>query len=324
MIVQHVKFDSLTFLAICHEMAEKDWISRYFAPLATPGARNMRDDAGLLETGHSWQIATTDALVEGVHVLEGHSAASFAKKLVRVNVSDLLAKGARPIEGLLTLGWPRSRSTADLEQFADALKDECERWPIGLVGGDTVSSPVLFGSLMLVGGPCFEGAEPVWQNGAREGDVILLTGRIGGCIGLEDAAAGRKTPAAAHYYEPDLPGAESSALISRLASASTDVSDGLLADLSGLLERSGCGGAVRLEDVRLWRESQRLEEILYQCSGGDDYQIVCTASVEDAQLLMKSGIFYAIGDVTSGPGLSLNHRGERVNLPETLGFEHGR
>ena len=148
-------------------MAEKDWISRYFAPISTLGARKMQDDVGLLDTCEIWQIATTDALVEGVHFLSSQSIASVAKKLVRVNVSDVLAKGARPSEALLTLGWPKTRGEADLAVFAEALAAECQSWNIGLVGGDTVTSPVFFASLTLLGNAIDEDRAPVWQNGAK-------------------------------------------------------------------------------------------------------------------------------------------------------------
>ena len=305
------------------KMAEKDWISRYFAPIATSGARNMQDDAGLLKSSEAWQIATTDALVEGVHFLPDQSIESVARKLVRVNVSDVLAKGAHPIEALLTLGWSEARSESELAAFAGALKDACEDWNIGLVGGDTVTSPVFFVSLTLLAGPLSDRAEPVWQSGAQIGDSILLTGKIGGKIGLEDAREGRFTPAARHYLEPSLPPLESAALLSRHANAATDVSDGLLGDLSGLLRRSSCGGELRLDAIRLWRESGDVAEVLSQCTGGDDYQIVCTAAPDDAKPLIESGIFYQIGRVVAGGDLTLSFHGKPVNLPETLGFEHG-
>lgn len=305
-------------------MAEKDWISRYFAPIATPGAREMKDDAGLLMPADGWQIATTDALVEGVHFLTNQSLSSVAKKLVRVNVSDLLAKGAVPREALLTLGWPSVRSEGELAEFAGALSEECKDWQIGLVGGDTVSSPNLVLSLTMIGGASFQDAEPVWQTGAKPNDVILLTGRIGGNVGLKDAREGKDTPAAQHYLEPQLPPAESAELISRFASASTDVSDGVFSDFSNLLENSGVGGSLNLEDIRLWGETGDISNILTQCTSGDDYQIICTARPENSKALIKSGIFYPIGYVKPQSGLSLTFRGEDVNLPETLGFEHGR
>ena len=305
-------------------MAEKDWISRYFAPLATAGARKLQDDAGLLGCENGWLIATTDAMVEGVHFLTGQDARSVGKKLVRVNVSDVLAKGAKPFEALLTIGWPDGRSEADLAAFATGFREELLHWNIGLVGGDTVSSPIFFVSLTLTGSAAVAGSSPVWMKGAMSGEIILLTGKIGGSAGLADARAGRATPAADHYLVPDIPPLQAARLISQHASAATDVSDGLLEDLSQILSRSERGGRVDLEKVRLWGDTSPIEDVLGQCTGGDDYQIVCTADPVSAESLVKSGLFYAIGRVLPEPGLQLCWKGEGVNLPETLGFEHGR
>lgn len=304
-------------------MAEKDWISRYFAPLATPGARKMTDDVGLLETSESWSIVTTDTLVEGVHFLPGRSLAEFACKLVRVNISDILAKGAKPTEALLNLGWPDERAERELADFAGALAQELDIWGIGLVGGDTVSSPNLFATMTLFGCPSFNRAKPVWQDGAVPGDIILVSGRIGGCVGLEDIQLGRETEAGRHFLVPKLPLSESARLISSCASAATDISDGLFADLQQMLSVSGVGGEVSLNSIRYWRESGDAEQLIKQCTGGDDYQIVCTAAPDKAKTLIKSEIFYPIGEVTADRGLSAKFNGTLVNLPETLGFEHG-
>ena len=154
-------------------------------------------------------------------------------------------------------------------------------------------------------------------------DFILVTGKIGGNIGLEDAKQGLATDAARHYLEPILPSRRISKLLSLYANAATDVSDGLLADLSDILRRSSRGGHLILDNIRLWRESSNLSDILAQCTGGDDYQIVCTASPKNAKLLIESELFYHIGHVVEDAQLTLIYQGARVNLPETLGFEHG-
>ena len=323
MFAHLIRFNSKVICAVWFQMAEKDWISKYFTPLATSGARNMNDDAGMLAEPKVWQIATTDALVEEVHFLKSQPIASVAEKLVRVNVSDLLAKGAKPVEGLLTLGWPDNRSEEELAEFAAALAADLLRYGIGLVGGDTVMSPTLFASLTLLGGPPVKNGQPVWQQGAQIGDEVLLTGRIGGCVGLNDALSGRSTPARSHYFSPELPPPESAELISRFASASTDVSDGLFADLLGILKQSNCGAEINLEAVRVWRETENRHDLVKQCTGGDDYQIVCTAEPEKAKSLVESEIFYPIGKITATPNLVVRHQGDIINLPETLGFEHG-
>lgn len=316
-------FDTRQFSTLFPFMAEKDWISRYFAPLATAGARNMNDDVGLLRASIAWQVVTTDALVEGVHFLKDQSLGAAARKLVRVNVSDLLAKGALPAEATLTLGWPRQKSEDDLREFAKGLSQELEAWNIGLVGGDTVLSPTLFMSLNMIGHPAVEERDPIWQDGSEPGHKILVTGKIGGNIGLADAIAGRDTSAAAHYFEPQIPSAESAKFVARYASASTDISDGLLVDLSQVLDASGVGAQISIDRVPFWRESSLVRELLDQCVGGDDYQIVCTAEPINAVLLIETGLFVEIGDVTTQRGLCLSHNNKNINLPETLGFEHG-
>ncbi|MCA8905409.1 MAG: thiamine-phosphate kinase, partial [Hyphomonas sp.] len=134
-------------------MAERVWIAKYFAPAAvSPGAAGLLDDVAELATGSDARIVTTDALIEAVHFLRSDPPETVARKLVRVNVSDILAKGARPSEALLTLAWPQGRDEAELARFAEALTDELEHWNIQLLGGDTTSSPGgLFLSLTLTG-----------------------------------------------------------------------------------------------------------------------------------------------------------------------------
>ena len=106
-------------------MAEKDWIRRYFAPIASsPGAARLTDDTAQLSPATGPVVITTDAMVEGVHFLAGDPIGTIARKLVRVNVSDILASGAEPAEALLTLGWPSGRTEAELASFAAALGDE--------------------------------------------------------------------------------------------------------------------------------------------------------------------------------------------------------
>ena len=120
-------------------VGERDWISRYFAPLATAqGADALRDDVAELSMGDGRLIATVDALVEGVHFFPDDPVESVARKLVRTNVSDIIAKGARPLEALLTLGWPHGRPEEDLARFAGALGTELTDWGARLVVHDCV------------------------------------------------------------------------------------------------------------------------------------------------------------------------------------------
>src|SRR5262245_54079007 len=157
-------------------MDEFDLIRTYFAPLAaSPGADGLRDDVAEVAPG---LIATKDAIVEGIHFLPDDPIGTVAQKLVRVNVSDIIAKGGKPDAALLALVWPTSRPVAEISDFARALGADLARWGAHLVGGDTTSTdgPLTL-TLTLLGK--VGGSGPVRRSGARAGDDIWVTGVIG-------------------------------------------------------------------------------------------------------------------------------------------------
>ena len=309
-------------------MAEKDWIRRYFAPLArSTGAAGLTDDVAELSRGASRLVATTDAMVEGVHFFPDDPIETVAKKLVRVNVSDILSAGARPREALLTLGWPPSgRTEDDLAAFATSLDKELAAWGIDLIGGDTVTSPGgLFLSLTLTGG-CI-GAAPVRRSGADAGDDIWVTGEIGAARrGFLWKTEGQGE---AHWLDhlraPRLPPLESADLLAHQASAAMDVSDGLLGDLAALAAASGLAAEIALDSVPFAGGAATLDEALDLASWGDDYQLLFAARPEKAATIAGSGLALTrIGALREGAGLAATYNGQPVNLPERLAFEHAR
>ena len=162
---------------------EDDLIARYFRPLATaPGALGLIDDAALLASSSDDLVLTTDAVVEGVHFLPDDPPDAVARKALRVNLSDLAAKGATPAGFLLTLAL-REVKEAWLAPFARALGEDAAAFGCPLLGGDTVSTP----GPAMVSVTAF-GRVPagrmVRRAGARAGDRIAVTGTIG------DAALG--------------------------------------------------------------------------------------------------------------------------------------
>lgn len=314
-------------------MAEFDWIAKYFAPLATrAGAAGLVDDVAAL-SGRA-AIVTVDALVEDVHFLSDDPMDTVARKLVRVNVSDLIAKGARPDEALLTLGWPSGREEAELAAFAKAFGEELAAWGVSLIGGDTVASPQgLFLSLTMTGVPTTERA-PIRRSGAQVGDEIWLTGEhiIGASFqGLQDRIRGVSSVASGIYQLPPIPALAFADIIAKYASACMDVSDGLLADLQKLLAASGCGATVELSDVSIhhpdWREDESVSEVLDACTGGDDYQCLFTVPPSASRAMwdaMKSANLYTykIGRIGGEAGLRLTWYDAPVPLPQKTGFEH--
>jgi thiamine-monophosphate kinase len=314
-------------------MAEKNWIARYLAPLAQgAGAAGLRDDVAQLGVSDPVAI-TTDAMVEGVHFLGTDPVDTVARKLVRTNVSDLLASGAEPAEALLVLGWPKGRGEAEIAAFAAALGDELAVWGAQLIGGDTVTSPGgLFLSLTLTG-RCLN-AGPVRRSGAKAGDCVWLTGTIGSAArAWQDHSRGIRSPfpgssGADAYRLPVLPPLATAKLVADHASAAMDVSDGLLIDAKALAEASGVAMEMDLGAVRFAGGEMDLAEMLKLATWGDDYQTLFTAPENNSKLISReaqnSGIeITCIGKIVAGSGLSLERGGRNVNLPETLGFEHG-
>ncbi|MBY9067056.1 thiamine-phosphate kinase [Hyphomonas sp. WL0036] len=308
-------------------MAEKDWIRRYFAPLAkAPGAAGLTDDTAELSKGYGPLIATVDAMVEGVHFFSDDPVETVARKLVRVNVSDILASGAVPKEALLTLGWPRQgREEEQIATFADSLGAELDRWGTHLAGGDTVSVPSgLFLSLTLTG-ECL-GASPVRRGGGRAGDDVWVTGEVGaarrGYLWKTEGQGEARWLSA--LREPILPPIEAARLISERANAAMDVSDGLLGDLASLAGASGLGAEIDLSAVPFAGGAASLAEAIDLSSWGDDYQLLFSAPPEAAAFIGDSGLKVTrIGRLLPAPGLVASYCGKLVNLPETIAFEHG-
>src|ERR1700716_4069223 len=211
-------------------------ISRYFRPLATdPGAFDLGDDAAILKAHGDDTVVTTDAIVEGVHFLPDDPPDTIARKALRVNLSDLAAKGATPAGFVLTLAL-RAPDDAWLAPFARGLGSDAGLFGCPLLGGDTVSTP---GPLMI-SIAAFGRVAPgkmVQRSGAKPGDRVVVTGTIGdAALGLDilrggaaavvladDAAA--KAMLIGRYRVPQ-PRTALARVVREQASAAMDVSDG--------------------------------------------------------------------------------------------------
>src|SRR6202165_2001274 len=216
---------------------EDSLIARYFRPLATdPGAFNLVDDAAILKASGDDIVVTTDAIVEGVHFLSDDPPDTVARKALRVNLSDLAAKGATPAGFVLTLAL-RAADDAWLTLFARGLGEDAGLFGCPLLGGDTVSTP----GPVMVSITAFGRVPPgkmVHRSGAKPGDRVMVTGTIGdGALGLDilrggaaasaladDAAA--KAMLVGRYRVPQPRNALAKAVRDH-ASAAMDVSDGL-------------------------------------------------------------------------------------------------
>src|SRR3981081_188049 len=269
---------------------EDSLIARYFKPLATdPGAFNLVDDAAILKATGEDIVVTTDAIVEGVHFLSDDPPDAIARKALRVNLSDLAAKGATPAGFVLTLAL-RNADDAWLTSFARGLGKDAGLFGCPLLGGDTVSTPgPLMVSITAFGR--VPSGKMVHRGGAKPGDRVVVTGTIGdAALGLDilkegpvaavladDAAA--KEMLIGRYRVPQPRNALASA-VREHASAAMDVSDGLAGDLAKLCAASGVSAVIDARSIPLSAAAATLlargaigiEGIV---SGGDDYEILC-------------------------------------------------
>jgi thiamine-monophosphate kinase len=319
--------------------AEHDLIARYFRPLATaPGALGLIDDAALLASSPDDLVVTTDAVVEGVHFLPDDPPDAVACKALRVNLSDLAAKGATPAGFLLTLALREARE-AWLGPFAHALGEDAAAFGCPLLGGDTVSTP----GPAMISITAFGRVPPgrmVRRGGARPGDRIAVTGTIGdaalGLLLLKGGIVPEALDASARAfltgrYRVPQPRNALAVAIRDHASAAMDVSDGLAGDLAKLCAASSVSAEVDMAAVPLSepaRAALGFADMETVVSGGDDYEVLCaipenrwTAFLEAAP---RAGVpVTVIGRITAGEGPPrfLDAQGRAIAL-KRLSYSH--
>ena len=298
-------------------MQESQWIKTYISPLVdAPGAHGLNDDVALLSASGP-TIATMDTLVEHVHFLPDDPLDTVGQKLIRVNVSDVYAKGAVPAEALLSIAWPRGKDEGWFAALMTGIARDLKAFGVSLIGGDLVGTNGPLTLTMTLTGSCLA-AQPVRRSGAKPGQSLYVEGEIGwGGLGLDAAKLNGDPQIVDRYRVPRLADARTANMVASMASASMDVSDGLLIDVSRLAAASGCGAKLALELVPLARPTEQIEEIITQCTSGDDYRILIAADT-DASI---QG-FTKLGELTESKGLKLAYHENFVNLPSTLGFEH--
>ncbi|MGY3453161.1 thiamine-phosphate kinase [Bradyrhizobium sp. USDA 4353] len=270
---------------------EDSLIARYFKPLATdPGAFGLVDDAAIIPAGADDLVVNTDAIVEGVHYLPDDPPDTIARKALRVNLSDLAAKGATPAGFLLTLAL-RQTDEAWLAAFARGLGEDAASFGCPLLGGDTVSTPGPVMISVTAWGRVPKG-RMVHRFGAQAGDRVMVTGTIGdAALGLRiltgklETAALAGDPAARDMligrYRVPQPRRALAAAVRDLATASMDVSDGLAGDFSKLCAASKVSADIALSHVPISSAAAKLiaegsVQLETLISGGDDYEILCT------------------------------------------------
>jgi thiamine-monophosphate kinase len=255
-------------------------IERHFRPLAGPGALGLSDDAAVFAPPPGRELVmTADAMVESVHFLPGTAPGLIARKLMRVNLSDLAAMGAAPFGYLITISVPRTLGEDWFAGFAAGLKLDGEAFGLAMLGGDTTETPGPLTLSLTAIGHVAPGTA-VLRSGALAGDDLWVTGTIGdGVLGLYAARGELPDPGGYLKGRYNLPSPRIGYPIVGWAHAAMDVSDGLFQDLGHICRASGVAAVVEAARIPLspqaaaagpeWRETAWI--------GGDDYELLLAA-----------------------------------------------
>jgi thiamine-monophosphate kinase len=314
-------------------------IAKFFAPLAGPGGLGLKDDAALVDCplGHRL-VVTVDAMVAGVHFLPDDPPDLVARKLLRVNLSDLAAMAARPRYYLLTTALPASLGDDWVERFARGLSEDQRLFGVALLGGDSVATPGPASFSLTAIGEVKAGAE-LRRSGARPGDSIWVSGTIGDAyLGLKarrgeypGMAAEQRTALVARFQLPE-PRTALGPRLAGIAHAMCDVSDGLVADLGHICEASRVGATVALPSLPLSAAARVVldgvpEAAVALATGGDDYELLFAAppaaSRAIERLAAELGLpITAIGAIEAGAGVRLVDAGGKEVPVAQAGWRH--
>jgi thiamine-monophosphate kinase len=318
------------------ESLEQILIARYFRPLARhPGAFRLADDAATVKTPPGFElVVTTDGVIAGVHFFPDDPPDMVARKALRMNLSDLAAKGAKPLGFLLSIALPSRTDEAWVAAFARGLGEDADRYGCALLGGDTDHTPGPISVSIAAFGTVPRG-QMVRRSTAKAGDVVVVSGTIGDAalgVKLRRDRALAKTwrlgkAQAAHlvrrYLLPEPRNALAEA-VRKHASASMDISDGLVGDLGKLCHVSGVAADIDVTHIPLSKAAlaavtarpQLMETVL---TGGDDYEVALTVAPKKLpafrRAAQRAGIpVTEIGRVRRGEGARFLRDGKTLSF----------
>jgi thiamine-monophosphate kinase len=318
------------------ESAEERLIARYFRPLAThPGAFGLADDAAVVAPPPGCDLVlTTDGVIAGVHFFADDPPDAVGRKVLRMNLSDLAAKGATPLGFLMSIALPAGFDEGWIAAFALGLGEDAKSYGCPLLGGDTDHTPGPTSVSITAFGVVPQG-KMVRRATARAGDSVVVTGTIGdAALGVllrrGDSSAERWRLAetlSAHlkqrYLLPQPRNALAEAVLHH-ASAAMDVSDGLAGDLAKLCRASAVAAEIDVARVPLSdaaravvaAEPALIETVL---TGGDDYEILLTLAPEKLSAFraaaQAAGVpVTEIGRITAGEGARFIRDGKTLSF----------
>lgn len=319
-------------------LSEFDLIAQFFTRAPQPGGPvrlGVGDDCALLAPAAGQELViSTDMLVEGRHFFSGADAHALGHKSLAVNLSDLAAMGARPVGFTLALALPAA-DTAWLAAFSEGLLALADAHGIELIGGDTTKGPLTI--CITVIGEVPAGAA-LRRDTARAGDDLWVSGSLGEAR-LALTALQKKikidralcAEAAVRLHRP-MPRVALGLALRGIAHAAIDVSDGLLGDLTHILQRSKLGAVVNVDALPIGPALARGQQPLslvrdYALNGGDDYELCFTAPAAQREAVIAAGqscgtTVTRIGHLTSATSLTVvDHAGQALPIV-SQSFDH--
>ena len=296
-------------------MNEADFIA-LLRPLAGPEGLHLEDDAAILSAPEGQDLVLSkDTMVEGVHFPDGRIGGGFSERLLLTALSDLAAKGARPIGYMLSVAWPEGRDGLWLKGFVQGLHDAQSSYDCPLLGGDTVSTTgPMVASVTVIG--VVPSGQAVLRSGAMVGEDVWFTGRLGLAeqglavvLGQDPAALSGDWHEAEDAYLRPKPRFEFRKALRRYATACADISDGIMIDAAHIAKAS---------HVRIDLFSSAVTGATF----GDDYELLFTAT-EDHRTALKDeakkiGLPLTLcGKVLEGAGISVDG-----NVTKPDGYQH--
>lgn len=282
------------------------------------------DDAAVIKTSKGLQVLTTDCIVEGDHFRkEWFTPNQIGMKAIEINVSDVVAMGAKPRFALVSLGLPKDIDVDFVEEMYQGMWKTCSKYNVEIIGGNMTHSQQVFISIALTGDINKENL--CLRSGAKPGDYIFVSGHLGnGRAGLrlfQENVGGfesvRKT-----YLEPKAQ-LKTALKLAPYVNSMIDVSDGLASDIKHICEQSKCGAIIHKDKIPIKDEVRQIAKTLgedeynYALFGGEDFQLAYTVSKNN--LSKVDG--FLIGEITKDKKIKLIANGKEEVIKEK-GYDH--
>lgn len=324
-----------------------DHLTRNFPLRQASSLKGVGDDAAVIDNGDFCTVVSTDMLVEGIHFDLAYTPLKhLGYKSVIVNLSDIYAMNAFPKQILVSVALSNRFSVEALDELYDGIRAACEYYDVDLVGGDTTSSPKgLTISITAIGQG--EKDQLVYRNGAKPGDLICITGELGGAyLGLQLLEREKQIWSQNPDIQPDLenqkyavgrqlkPEARRDMIeqfrqINLKPTAMIDISDGLTSELFHICKQSKVGALLEESGVPINQEAQmlalkfKLDPITCALNGGEDYELLFTIRAEDVDKVKYIPDVYIAGEILDAKdGIKLNTTGGNLHDLKAQGWVH--